>query len=80
MAYVGSQLVTSGATGHVGVATGTGATVRQATTEVYRIARKVIIPNLRYRTDIGQGVMRSDWDRLHVWGWLDGSARPAQTP
>ena len=80
VARVGNQLVTSGATGYIGVATGTGSTVGQATTEAYRIARKVVIPNLRYRTDIGERVIRSDWDRLHAWGWLDGNAQPPLKP
>ena len=75
VARVGGQLVTSGATGYIGVATGTGSTVEQATAEAYRLARKVVIPNLRYRTDIGERVVRSDWNKLRAWGWLDGGGQ-----
>ena len=70
VAQVGSQLVTSGATGYIGVATGTGATVQQASEQAYRLARKVVVPNLRYRTDIGDRVVEHDLDRLRQLQWL----------
>ena len=65
-----SGLITSGASGYVGVATGLGATVQQANQEALRIARSVVVPNLRYRTDIGERVTREDWACLRGWGWL----------
>lgn len=80
VAKVGRQLVTSGATGYVGVATGTGSSLELATSDAYRIARQVVIPNMRYRTDIGERVMRSDWNRLHAWGWLTSSEDASCTP
>ena len=66
------QLVTSGACGYVGVATGIGPTVAAANQEALRIARGVVVPNLRYRTDIGERVAREDWQRLQRLGWIAG--------
>jgi phosphoribosylamine--glycine ligase len=66
----GGHLVTSGSTGYVGVATGTGDTVGAARDAAYALARQVVLPNLRYRTDIGERVERSDLRRLAEWGWL----------
>jgi phosphoribosylamine--glycine ligase len=66
----GGHLVTSGNTGYVGVATGTGATVAAARDAACALARKVVLPNLRYRNDIGERVERSELRRLAEWGWL----------
>ena len=66
------QLVTSGACGYVGVATGIGPTVAEANQEALRIARGVVVPNLRYRTDIGERVALEDWQRLQRLGWIAG--------
>ncbi len=63
-------LITSGACGYVGVATGVGASVEQANLEALRVARGVVVPNLRYRTDIGERVTRGDLACLQRWGWL----------
>jgi phosphoribosylamine---glycine ligase len=70
VARVGTQLITSGASGYVGVATGTGADVQQAAAAALRLARMVVVPNLRFRTDIGERVVRSDWAALQAWGWV----------
>ena len=69
IARVGEQLVTAGATGYVGVATGTGATVRGAADSAYRLARKVVVPNLRYRNDIGVRVSARCLATLKRLGW-----------
>jgi len=74
VALVGNQLVTSGATGYVGVATGVGETVQQASAQAYRVAAKVVVPNRRYRSDIGERVTKRDLQALQRWGWLDMSA------
>ncbi|HZY17871.1 MAG TPA: phosphoribosylamine--glycine ligase [Ramlibacter sp.] len=71
VARLDGQLVTSGATGYVGVATGVGATVESANAEALRIARGVVVPNLRYRRDIGERVARGDLVRLQSLGWYD---------
>jgi phosphoribosylamine--glycine ligase len=71
VAQSGGQLVTSGSTGYVGVATGAGSTVDAACVAAYRRARQVVVPNLRYRTDIGARVRDHDLSRLQQLGWLD---------
>lgn len=76
---VGDLLITSGASGYVGVATGTGNTIKQATGEAYRIASHVVIPNLRYRLDIGERVTNHDWQALRTMGWLDDEATSMAT-
>lgn len=74
VAQAGGQLVTSGASGYIGVATGVGRSVRDARDEAYRVARQVVIPNMRYRTDIGDRVISRDLDTLAALGWLDPGA------
>lgn len=64
------QLVTSGSIGCLMIATGTGATVRQAQAEAYALARRVIVPNLRYRTDIGDAFLASGEQALRALGYL----------
>lgn len=69
VARVGGQLVTSGASGYVGVATGVGATVEAANFQALAAARSVVVPNLRYRRDIGERVAGADLARLRQLGW-----------
>ena len=70
VARLGDHLVTSGTSGYVGVATGIGPSVQAASEQAYRLARKVVVPDLRYRTDIGERVARHDLARLAALGWL----------
>jgi phosphoribosylamine--glycine ligase len=69
VARVGPQLVTAGTTGYVGVATGMGTTARAAADSAYRVARKVVVPNLRYRNDIGGRVSARCLATLKRLGW-----------
>ncbi len=71
VALQGTQLVTSGRTGYVGVATGTGDTVEEACERTYALAQKVVVPNLRYRTDIGEHVASHDLAYLKNLGYLE---------
>ena len=64
------QLVTSGASGYLGVATGVGANVREANAQALRVARQVVVPNLRYRKDIGERVDGGALTQLHKLGWF----------
>ena len=64
-------LVTTGATGYTMVATGTGATVEDARCAANALARKVIVPNARYRTDIGQKLIDGDLTKLEAMGMFD---------
>ena len=73
VALVQGQLVTSGATGYIGVATGIGETVADANAQALRIAHGVVVPNLRYRRDIGERVARRDLARLQALGWYESA-------
>ncbi|MEO8034717.1 MAG: phosphoribosylglycinamide synthetase C domain-containing protein [Acidobacteriota bacterium] len=71
VAMEGTQLVTSGSVGYVMVVTGNGATVEAARDDAYERAAKVVIPNVRYRLDIGEQFLRRDREilqRLGFWG------------
>ncbi|GKS85634.1 phosphoribosylamine--glycine ligase [Acidovorax sp. SUPP1855] len=69
------QLVASGSCGYLGVATGVGATVRAAHLAALDCVRHVIVPNLRYRNDIGERLDGGELQQLRSWGWLQ--ARPS---
>ncbi len=59
----------AGSSGYALVITGSGQTVEDARREAYNRVRNVIIPNLFYRTDIGERWYR-DTDLLLAWGYL----------
>ncbi|HEX4209245.1 MAG TPA: phosphoribosylglycinamide synthetase C domain-containing protein [Candidatus Binataceae bacterium] len=60
----GGQLVTAGILGQVMVVTALGPDIHAAQTEAYRLADRVIVPNLRYRTDIGDKLAANDLAQL----------------
>lgn len=60
----------AGNSGYALVVTGSGPTVEDARKETYNRVRNVIIPNMFYRTDIGERWHR-DGDLLQTWGYLD---------
>jgi len=59
----------AGSSGYALVVTGSGQTVEEARRETYNRVRNVIIPNMFYRTDIGERWYR-DTDLLLAWGYL----------
>jgi phosphoribosylamine-glycine ligase len=59
----------AGQSGYALVITGSGQTVSDAVRETYSNVRNVMIPNMFYRTDIGQRWAR-DSDLLLGWGYL----------
>jgi phosphoribosylamine--glycine ligase len=62
-------------TGHSGVVlivTGMGPSVKQAQAQAYQRVRNILIPNMYYRTDIGNRWFE-DHDKLHTWGYLRDS-------
>ena len=65
------QLRTAGLIGYTMVVTGTGTTIEEARRAVYGRVNKVVIPNARYRNDIGVRLIESDWARLAETGWVD---------
>ncbi|HEX7476706.1 MAG TPA: hypothetical protein VF331_02765 [Polyangiales bacterium] len=70
VALVGGQLVASGVVGYLMVATGNGATVQEAQASAYQLASRVLVPNLRYRTDIGDGFLKTGRATLQRLGYL----------
>jgi phosphoribosylamine--glycine ligase len=71
VALDGDQLVTAGQIGYVMVATGRAESAQRARESAYALARKVIVPNVRYRTDIGEAFIDRDHAELVRLGWLD---------
>jgi phosphoribosylamine--glycine ligase len=62
------SLVAAGTIGYLMVVTGRGPTVDQARSHAYHLAKKVVVPNLRYRTDIGEAFQRRDGRELARMG------------
>jgi phosphoribosylamine--glycine ligase len=68
------QLVTAGLLGQVMVATGTGSTIRAAQKSAYDLAQRLVVPNLRYRLDIGDKLATIDFDNLAQLGLFEADA------
>ena len=66
---VNAQWMVAGTSGVVLVVVGLGQTMKQAQAQVYSRIKNVLIPNMYYRTDIGDR-WDEDSDRLHSWGIL----------
>jgi phosphoribosylamine---glycine ligase len=64
------RLVTSGAYGWTMVVTGVGPSVLTARDRANKLARRIHIPNVRYRRDIGERLHASDWARIERLGLL----------
>jgi phosphoribosylamine---glycine ligase len=62
------QLVTAGVIGYAMVVTGIGATIPESRAAVYQRVEKIVIPNMRYRKDIGTRLMEHDWAKLTQLG------------
>jgi phosphoribosylamine--glycine ligase len=67
------KLVTAGLYGWTAVVTGIGETVADAKAAAYANATRVYAPNVRYRLDIGDGLINGELERLSKWGWLKSS-------
>lgn len=70
----GSGLRLAGSRGYPLVVTGVDTSLREAQRKANALAARVVIPNLRYRGDIGTGLIRDGLARLASWG-----IRPADT-
>ena len=66
----GTQLLAHRRSGHVLIATGTGVTIPLAQAAAVARARNVVVPDLRWRSDIGDRVLHGEQDTLHALGWL----------
>jgi len=66
---VNGEWLITGHTGVVLIVTGMGPSVKQAQAQAYQRVRNVLIPNMYYRTDIGDRWFE-DHDKLHTWGYL----------
>ena len=65
------QLVVHRRSGHAMIVTGTGPTVPAAQAAAEARAHNVVIPELRWRTDIGARYRAGEGERLRTLGWLD---------
>jgi phosphoribosylamine--glycine ligase len=66
---VDGDWVLTGNSGYSLVITGSGATMEEAKKEAYAAVKNILIPNMFYRTDIGDG-WRTEGDLLQTWGWI----------
>ncbi len=66
---VNGEWVITGKTGVVLIVCGTGPTMKQAQNQLYSRVKNIMIPNMYYRTDIGNR-WYEDSDKLHSWGYL----------
>ncbi|MDO8505795.1 MAG: phosphoribosylglycinamide synthetase C domain-containing protein [bacterium] len=66
---VNGEWVVTGTSGVPLIVCGTGATMKQAQTQVYHRIKQINIPHMYYRTDIGDRWFE-DSDKLHSWGYL----------
>jgi phosphoribosylamine--glycine ligase len=67
------QLVTSGQYGWTMVATATASTIQTARDKAGALAEKIIVPNMRYRRDIGTNLIEGDFASVEEFGLLDKS-------
>ena len=67
----GGVLVTTGMSGYTLVVTGTGETIGAARDAANALANKIVVPNARYRRDIGTRLIERDLQTIEAWGLLD---------
>jgi phosphoribosylamine---glycine ligase len=65
------NLVTSGIYGWTMVVTGVGASIAAAQERANGLADRVLVPNVRYRRDIGSRLIRGDFARVEKLGLVD---------
>jgi phosphoribosylamine--glycine ligase len=69
------QLYISDNRGYVLYVTGRGKTVPEAMKKTYSLIRKIIIPKMMYRNDIGKKFCESDYKKLKSWGFIDRATK-----
>lgn len=65
------ELVTTGIYGWAMVATGVGGDIASAQQRANRLADRILIPNVRYRRDIGDRLLAGDYARVEKLALLD---------
>lgn len=63
-------LVCAGQIGYPMVVTGSGSSAEAAQREAYAQVQRVLIPNMRYRNDIGDAFIACERQRLVEWGYM----------
>ena len=66
---VNGEWLVTGTSGVILIVCGSGKTMKQAQNQVYSRIKNILIPNMYYRTDIGDR-WYEDSDKLHNWGYL----------
>jgi phosphoribosylamine---glycine ligase len=66
---VNGEFVTAGDSGYVLIIVGTGTTMEETRKNVYNKILNITIPNMFYRTDIGERWF-TDSDKLFAWGYI----------
>ena len=66
---VNNEWLITGKRGVALIVTSTGQTMKQAQQQLYDRIKNILIPNMYYRTDIGNRWFE-DSDKLHTWGYL----------
>jgi phosphoribosylamine--glycine ligase len=59
-----------GSEGYILYVTGLGKDINEARNKVYNLIKKIIIPKMMYRTDIGVNFAEKDEKLLREWGWI----------
>ncbi len=67
----GGEMVTAGYHGWTAVVTGTGLDIPSAQGRAYALADRMVVPNLRYRRDIGDKLVGGALARVEALGLLD---------
>ena len=63
--------MTAGYHGWTRGGTGTGTTIPDAQARAYALADRTIIPNVRYRRDVGDKLIARQWAEIERLGLLD---------
>jgi phosphoribosylamine--glycine ligase len=66
---VNGEWVVAGSSGTALIVVGTGLSMKQAQQQMYNRIQNIVLPNMYYRTDIGDR-WADESDRLHIWGYL----------
>ena len=59
-----------GKSGYIAHVAGTGKTIKEARENTYKLIKKIVIPKMFYRTDIGLKFIQEDQRKLKKWGWI----------